>query len=118
MGGKEVEWTLGFVLAEVGAPVPPTTDAACIDSCLIGEHPPHHLTTAHEGARFNADFAQAQTELPPKRAPAISQEDALRYIELANEFIAAMETTVHHWIEQVHTIKEQYVSACKQYGLM
>ncbi len=100
------------MLAEVGqAEGPPLDDEACIDSCLLGELP--HHAHSHEGAHFNADYA-ADTLLS-KRAPVISTEDALKIVEMANSFFENMEITVEQWIEQISTVKNQYMSVLKQY---
>ena len=111
VGGKEVEWTLGFVLAEVGQTDPSRDDEACIDSCLLGELP--HHGRSHEGAHFNADYA-ADTLLS-KRTPVISTEDALKFVEMANNFFENMEIIVEQWIEQISTVKNQYMSILKQF---
>lgn len=117
MGGKEVEWTLGFALSEVEQESAAEEEAmANIDSNLIGELPRHDSTP--EGARFNADYAthQSQGDAPPaQRAPAISPEDALRYIELANSIIATVEDTVEQWVEQVKNVKAQYQSVLQRF---
>ena len=109
-----MEWTLGFALAEVEQESAGEDDVAHIDSNLIGELPRHDANP--EGARFNADCAAHQTEpQPPQRAPAISPEDALRYVELANTIIATVEDTVEQWVQQLKNVKAQYQSALQRF---
>jgi len=117
VGGKEVEWTLGFALSEVEQQSATEEETvANIDSNLIGELPRHDATP--EGARFNADYATNQNHgesQPAQRPPAISPEDALRYIELANSIIATVEDTVEQWVEQVKNVKAQYQSVLQRF---
>lgn len=112
-----MEWTLGFALAEVEQEESVSEEAvANIDSNLIGELPRHDANP--EGARFNADYATSGHQAgaqPPARAPAISPEDALRYIELANTIIATVEDTVEQWVQQVKNVKAQYQSVLQRF---
>lgn len=105
-----MEWTLGFALAEVEQESTTEEDVANIDSNLIGELPRHE--TNPEGARFNADFATNQAHTRP---PAISTEDALRFVALANSVIATVETTVEQWLKQAKSVKAQYQSVLERF---
>lgn len=120
VGGKEVEWTLGFVLAEVDTKQTETESGeAHIDSSMLGELPHRAHELAPENGRNHADYTAATIvtadmvlETPvvqqkERRAPAISPEDALRYLALVNDVIAKVENTVGELVEQAKNVKAQ-----------
>lgn len=99
VGGKEVEWTLGFVLAEVDfashtihadgaheASTPPTTDHS----------------EQHDGL---TDAQRAQRDL----------KAALRYIALANAFVQQMESSAQELVLRCRALHAQYTDVVKQF---
>lgn len=133
VGGKEVEWTLGFVLAEVETDTTETeSNGAHIDSSMLGELPHTTSEPTPESARNTADCVSHTTAVPTSatvekvlegpsaqqtapRGPAISAEDALRYVELVNDVIAKVETTVGDLVAQAKSVKAQCESMLQRF---
>lgn len=101
MGGKEVEWTLGFVLAEVDIPVSSSfenhsaPDPASLTSTLPILNPNHHPQEADDGLK--------------------DLKTAVRRLALANEFIAQMESTAQEVVVRCRSWQEQYTLLVKQF---
>jgi len=122
-----VEWTLGFVLAEVEAETIETERGeANIDSSMLGELPQTTRVTTVESARNHADYTATAptsdlildtpgTQATAPRAPAISAEDALRYIQVVNEVIATVENTVGEFVAQAKSVKAQCQSVLQRF---
>lgn len=122
-----MEWTLGFVLAEVEIETAEADSAeANIDSSMLGELPQTTSAPTLESARNHADYTAtaptsdlildapvAQPATP--RAPAISAEDALRYIQVVNEVIARVENTVGEFVAQAKSVKAQCESVLQRF---
>ncbi len=121
-----MEWTLGFVLAEVEAETVETESGeANIDSSMLGELPQTTNAPTVESARNHADYSTAPTsdlildtpgtQATAPRAPAISTEDALRYIQVVNEVIATVENTVGEFVAQAKSVKAQCQSVLQRF---
>lgn len=129
-----MEWTLGFVLAEVETDTTETeSNGAHIDSSMLGELPHTTSEPTPESARNTADsISHTATVVPTTatveqvledpsvqqaapRGPAISAEDALRYVELVNDVIAKVETTVGDLVAQAKSVKAQCESMLQRF---
>lgn len=96
VGGKEVEWTLGFVLAEVDF----TAHTSNANSAQDASAPP---TAGSEEDHHGLPDVQKDLKA------------ALRYISLANAFIQQMESSAQELVVRCRALHAQYASVVKQF---
>jgi hypothetical protein len=88
--GQEVEWTLGYALAEVDFCAAPVAHAVEVDDVVLWAH--EHLSPAEE-LRLQAEM---------------SRQELLAYLRLANNAIALLERFAKQLVDNVQALRAKY----------